>query len=494
MQEQKTNTQKVIRGLSSQTLVTIVLGILEIISFSIMSRLLSPKDFGYYAAIVAVSIIFSSLTSHGIGAAVVRRKDLDKEYVDNAFTLSFIIGVLVAITLCSFSGLLARSVADETMQVPLMLYSVTLLLSCITSVNMALMQRQLHFFRIGAINLLSIVLTTIMAVILALQNLGYYAILAKTITGSILTYILSYFVSKAHYSFRFKVEIVKQIFNFSGWLMASSLFRNLANQIDRLLMTSLFSVEILGQYSRPKDLITTITDKVNSIFDTTLFPILSTFQDKESKMVESYRFTLYFMNIIGMLLTSAFFFNSEMIVRVFFGEEWLNINVLFQILSFTPVLYVNGRISDIYLRSLGLTRSQFFFRVGQLSITVLLIFLVYKVGILAVAIAAMVGYCSIVVMKVLYISKHIHISILSSFISITKGWRFVLYIIPFYIFCTASLPHNWVGCSIQAFVYVLILFFLFLIIPLSVGNLYKEFAYPKIISLFKKERLWIQKN
>ena len=295
MENNQSNTQKAIRSLSSQTIVTIVLGVVEIVSFSIMSRLLSQQDFGYYAAIVAVSTIFSSFSGNGIGAAIVQRKELDQQYVDNAFSLSLYIGLGVSGLLCLFSGIMARNVADETMKIPLMLYSTTLLLSCITSVNMALMQRQLKFIRMGVINLVSLVVTTIVAIFLALKGHGYYAILTKAILGSIITFVLSYFAAHAKYRLTFNLSTMKQIFGFSGWLMASSLFRNFANQIDRLLMSSLFSVTTLGVYSRPKEFISSITDKCNSIFDTTLFPILSSIQDEESRVSNSYKITLFFI-------------------------------------------------------------------------------------------------------------------------------------------------------------------------------------------------------
>ena len=44
------NFDKTIKGLSAQTIVTILSGIIEILVFSIMSRILSKADFGYYAA------------------------------------------------------------------------------------------------------------------------------------------------------------------------------------------------------------------------------------------------------------------------------------------------------------------------------------------------------------------------------------------------------------------------------------------------------------
>ena len=483
MNSNSSNSQKVVKSLSTQTAVTIVLGVVEIVSFSIMSRLLSKQDFGYYAAIVAVSTVFSSLSGNGIGAAIVQRKDLNQQYTNNAFSLSLYIGIAVSGLLCLFSGVLARSVADESMQVPLMLYSSTLLLSCVTSVNMALMQRQLKFLRMGIVNLISLIVTTLVAIMLAIEGLGYYAILTKAILGSVLTFVLSYYAAHAKYRLCFNLGIMKQIFGFSGWLMASSLFRNFANQIDRLLMSSLFSVATLGIYSRPKEFISTITDKFNSIFDSTLFPILSSIQDEKERISYSYKITLYFLNLVGMLLSMLFFFNSELIIRIFFGEEWLYINNLFQVLSLSSVLYVNGRVGDIYLRSLALTRSQFFFRIGQLLFTVLLILAVYKLGIIAVAVAAMVGYMLIAFSKIIYISLHIHLSISEALVSLLKGWQFMLIFIPLYYMMWLIMPHTIIANIIVAVIFVIVVFVLFLCCPSFIGVYYKKYAYLKIKNL-----------
>ena len=482
----QTNTQKAVKGLSSQTIVTVVLGVVEIISFSIMSRLLSEQDFGYYAAIVAVSTIFSSLSSNGIGAAIVQRKQLNQQYIDNAFSLSLLIGIFVSGLLCVFSGVLARSVADESMQIPLMLYSSTLLLNCIISVNMALMQRELRFIRMGLVNLISLILTTIVAVVLALRGHGYYAILTKAILGSVITVVLSYYFVHVKYSIKFDINVMRQIFGFSGWLMASSLFRNFANQIDRLLMSSLFSVAILGVYSRPKEFVSNITDKFNSIFDTTLFPILSSIQDEEARIKQSYKVTLFFLNFMGMFLSMMLFCNSELVIRIFFGEEWLHIRTLFQIISFSSVLYVNGRIGDIYLRSLGLTRSQLFFRLGQLVAIVVLIVLLYKLGIFAVAIAAMIGYFIIAFLKVIYISRHIKMNVMSSLSSIVAGWKFLLFLAPFYLLMTIMLPHTIIGNIVQLSLLLLIIIVMLLFTPLLIGNYYKNYAYSKVVNFFEQ--------
>ena len=476
------NTQKVIKGVSSQTLVTIVLGVVEIVSFSIMSRLLSQKDFGYYAAIIAVATIFQSLTETGIGSALIQKKELDKDYIDNAFSLSLIFGIIISGLLCLSSGLLAKLVADETMTVPLRLFSITLICQCLSSVNLSLMQRQLQFLRIGLINISSLVITTTIAVILALKGFGYYAILTKAVLQSILVLIISYFAVKTKYKFVVNIAEYKHIFNFGGWLMASAVFRNLAHQVDRLLMTSLFSIETLGLYTRPKEFINSISGKFNSIFDSVLFPVLSTIQDEKERLQKSFTDAVYFLNMLGGFVAIVFFFNSELIIRIFFGEQWLHINTLFMTLSVYPILLVNGRIGDIFLRSLALTKKQFLFRVGQFIFAVVFILIGYRFGIVAVAISIMLSYLTITIIKISYLAKKMNVNLIHIFFSAVSSFKFCLSIIPIYIICIIMLPSTWIGNIIQLIIFLIATGLVFLAFPSLVGNKYKQETYLKVVS------------
>ena len=85
--------------MSSQTLVTIVLGVIEVASFSIMSRLLTQEDFGYYAAITAITAVFASFSETGIGSAIVQQKELTKRFIDNAFTICLLFGTFISLLL-----------------------------------------------------------------------------------------------------------------------------------------------------------------------------------------------------------------------------------------------------------------------------------------------------------------------------------------------------------------------------------------------------------
>ncbi len=64
--DQEDNKKLVFSGIKSQTLITIIMGVVEVFFFSLMSRILSQEDFGYYAIITAVTLILQTITEAGM--------------------------------------------------------------------------------------------------------------------------------------------------------------------------------------------------------------------------------------------------------------------------------------------------------------------------------------------------------------------------------------------------------------------------------------------
>ena len=479
------NTQKVLKGISSQTLVTIVLGLVEIVSFSIMSRLLTKQDFGYYAAISAVVVVFASFSETGIGSAIVQCKDLTKRFVDNAFTLSLLFGSVISVLLLSLSHVLAVAVADDSMAVPLMLMSVTLLLHCLTSVFFSLMHRRLEFLRLGSIRLFSLVTTTLVAIWLAYEGYGYYAIITKAILSSIVTFVLAFYFCKTRFGVALDRTTAFSIFRFSGWLMASVLFRNIAHQVDKLLMPRLLSVEALGAYNRPKDFVNQISSKLNGIFDSALFPVLSTIQDEKEKLAKALKQSLSLLNIFAMLLSLTFAFNSELIIRVFFGEQWLDLKTVTFVLSFALVFNIDGRLSDCYLRSMGMTKVQFYFRIFESVLKIVGVLIGFQWEILGVAVSIVVTNTISKLIKIIYIAKQVDIKPYEVVWLILSSWKFVLFLVPIWIVSTLLFPSGLIGNIVQAFIFSCVIVVEFLFFPRLVGEEYTNFAYSKIMSFIK---------
>ena len=474
----QSNTSKALKGMSSQAVITLLVSILEIVSFSIMSRLLSKEDFGFYAAINAFVLIFSSLSETGIGSALVQRKEITQKFVNNAFTLSFVFGSASMFLLFVSTFIFPASIVAPKMRLPLMLMSLTLLLSSISSVFRSLLHRQLKFITIGVVQLFSLFATTVVAIIFALKGYGYYAIITKTILYYIISCFLLFVLSKTKYSFMIDKDTFKAIIGFSGWLMASRFFSDLAKQIDKLLMPRLLSISELGAYSRPKDFINTFSGKINGIFDTALFPILSSLQDNTLALNNAYKRSLYSMNLFSLLLSIAFALNSQLLLRLFFGKEWLCLTPVFIILSILVFFNADGRIADCYLRSLGRTKQQFYFRIVEFITKMISVLIGCNWGLVGVAVGVTISESLMKFIKVIYAGLLISISVSEIFHILLQSCRFSLILLPICFITYFLVPHSIAGEIINLVVFIFISFLLFFYFPNIVGQKYKNDLFP----------------
>ena len=368
-----------------------------------------------------------------------------------------------------------------------MLISGTLLLHCLTSVNNSIMHRKLQFLRMGLINLISLIITTCVGIWLAYKGYGYYAILTKAILGSVITCILSYFLCKTRFGFALDMGTFKKIFSFTGWLMASSLFRNLAHQIDRLLMPRLLSVSDLGAYNRPKVFIENNSTKLNAIFDTALFPVLSGIQDNPTVFRSAFRRSLFLMNIFALLLTMAFAFNSGLLIRIFFGEQWLNLQNVMFVMSCTLLFNLDGRLADCYLRSLAMTKQQFYFRIFEFVLKTIGVLIGFKWGIMGVAISVIITNFIAKIVKIIYIGEKVDIKPLQVIGIILSSWRYALLMLPICVTAYILLPHTWRGDMVMTVIFVVSTAIVFLFMPRFVGEQYQKEVYIKITSFIKRK-------
>ena len=268
--------------------------------------------------------------------------------------------------------------------------------------------------------------------------------------------------------------------------MASSLFRNLSHQVDKLLMPRLLSVNALGAYNRPKDFVEQISSKLNSIFDTALFPILSEIQDNRSALNSAFRRSMSLMNTFALLLSMGFMFNSGLLIRIFFGEQWMYLQDVMFVVSSTILFNVDGRLADCYLRSLAMTKQQFFFRVFEFALNTIGVLAGFNWGVMGVAIAILITNSIAKIVKIIYIGQKVDVSLHEVIILIISSWRYATLMMPICVISYVLLSNSWAGDIIMACIFFAITIVIFLFMPRFVGKHYQEEVYVKIMALIKK--------
>ena len=480
-------TSTFLKGISVTTLFTIVGGIIGLIYFSTMSRLLSKEDFGYFAVLTGIMSVVSAFADAGLGAAIVQKKNADQKFISTAFTLSFSLGLICFILIYTLAPWLALLVADDYITTPLRIMSITLIFHSFTSVANAQLYRALKFKRIGIIGFVSNVVNTSLSVILAIKGFGLYAMISYVTFGTVFTTILLYTTSVKLPKLTIEKDYVKGIFTFGSWLTASVICNKVSTYIDRLVLPKLTSVETLGAYTRPASFSSNITGTITDIMDRVLFPMLSDIQDDRTTAVKVFYRAVALLNSFSVILGCLFFFNADLIIQVFFGEEWLELTPVLQVVSLTSVFFIDTQLVDCFFRSLNYVKTGFYIRLFALFWNLICIYVGAKYDVMGIAISLAFANISVIVLKMVVLCQKIDADWRLMFSKWIRAWKSAIPLVIIglvfqIVFPTPTIIHT--ICFAASFVLVVIIEFLFF--PKFIGNEYINTIYPTIQKLSGK--------
>lgn len=481
----ESTSNKIFRGLSTQTIITVSLGVLELVVFSIMSRLLTKSDFGYYAAITGITFIFNSISNAGIGSALIQKSGINDIYMSTAFTLSLLISFSFAIIYFFLSPMLALTILDESMILPLELLSTTLLLWSISSYGNCMLIKKYLFLRAGVIKLISYICSSVIGIVLALKGLGIYSLVYMLILNALLNTILLFTTSVKVPRLKISKQYSKEILTFGGWLTMGVVMNGISGQLDKLLLPKWMSIPKLGAYNRPAGFVSSITGQLNSIFDTVLFPFLSELKDDDNKVKSSIYSSFSILSVFSTIIACLFFFNAELLILIFFGENWLDLVVVFRVISLGILFVFLNTLFDCYFRSLNLVKYGFFIRTYGVFQTLLFIYIGIRFDLIGVASSYVLSSMIIVILKMLVLNNNTN----------TNGWRLIrlfaqsfrpVILVMIVGFSFRLLLPNVLPVQIFASFFILIIVLVeFLFFPKVLGKEYSNHFYPQL-ERFKK--------
>lgn len=482
---EESRTSKLFKGISIQTIITIVMGVLEIAYFAVMSRLLSKAEFGYFAAISGVMAVCMSLSEAGLGSAIIQKKDASDAHISTSFTLSIILGISFSIIIFLIAPWIANTIADETLTIPLQLMSSTIFLHSLISVGNAILYRRFDFKRIGLNSITAYTISCIVAIIMAHNGFGLYAIISANILNAIFLVLLLYGFSVKIPRIKIFKDETKGIISFGGWLTMGVILNNISHQLDKLVLSKWLSVESLGAYNRPAGFVSTISSKINGIFDSVLFPMLSDIQNEKERVTGVFFRAVSLLNSFSVILASIFFFNAELIITIFFGTDWLDIVPVMQIASLGVIFSIDTRLVDCFFRSLNYVKLGTQLRVVGVVLMLTSLYIGSRYGIIGVAWSIMIANVTLVFIKMIFLATKVNAKISSMFIAWVKAWKSA--IVPIVIGCIyLLLPHTTTSNIMFAIVYGSVIIVEFTFFPNMVGREYKNTVYPIVNKLKNK--------
>lgn len=225
--------------------------VLRVATTTFLAAKLAPEAFGLVALVNVVITGFSMVTEAGISQSIVRdERGEECDFIDTAWTLRMIRGVLVAAGVIAAAWPMARFYDAPPLMLLLPFAALTPLIGGLQSPAWDLMSRELRERPRAIIELSRALVASFVKVGWVIVAPSAWALVGGTLAGTI------YFVLVTH-AFgglrlpRFSIEqqAAGAIWRFGRWLILGSIVAFLARQADRLAVGRLEAMGVLGVLS-----------------------------------------------------------------------------------------------------------------------------------------------------------------------------------------------------------------------------------------------------
>lgn len=322
---------------------------LNLVTVSILAHLLTPELFGVIALATLAIDYLSILSDFGLGAAVVQRR----ENIDEASNVVFTFNLLIAISLTSIVVMTAPYVAiffhEPSLTTILQWLGLGFIINAIGSVHKARLQRDLRFGRKLIPELGNTLTKGGISIGLAIMGFGAWSLVYGQLAGMSIFALLLWMVVPWRPRLIFKSNITKQLFSYGFSIMIVRAYTTLADSFDYLLIGRFFDTAALGIYTLAYRLPDLLIINTLSVLAAVFFPAFSSIQNKQNVLRKSFLSATRYVQLLVTPLCLGLFVAADPIIRVIFGEQWLQSIPIMQVLSlYTLVLSIGFHAGDIY--------------------------------------------------------------------------------------------------------------------------------------------------
>lgn len=161
--------------------------VVQVTSTIILARILIPEDFGLVAMVSAVVGFASIFVDLGTRDAVAQRGSVDEGEVSALFWITCGVGLALTVITVLFAPLLARFYDEPRLGLIAIALSVTFALPALYFQQQALMRRAMLFRTLALIDVGANFAATVVAIVLAYQGYGYWALVWKLVLTALFT-------------------------------------------------------------------------------------------------------------------------------------------------------------------------------------------------------------------------------------------------------------------------------------------------------------------
>ena len=304
-----------------------------LIIFVVLSRILTPVDFGTAALAIVFVELTSVLVRFGLVEVVVRNLESENDHIENnAFIATFLLGLATSLFFLIAAPYLESFFNATGLASSLQILSVVPLMQALSTTPEGILRREFKFKALALRLLSSSVFAGLVAIFLAYNNFGFYSLIIQKIISTIILLILVWKSVKWRPRFNTTFASVREILKQGQPIVLSSIIGQGIFRFIELIVSFFLGVTALGYLKIAGKLLDVIVQfTIKPIVDVS-FSAFSNLKNSPDQLEKCY---LNFITTSALFALPAFigtFILGAEMVKLIFGEQWSSSGHLLSIL------------------------------------------------------------------------------------------------------------------------------------------------------------------
>ena len=191
--------------------------ILQLIISMILSRLLTPKEYGVVAIVQVFILFFMIMVESGMGPAIIQNKKLTDSDYRVLFNFSGIFAFVVAILFGFFGLVLSLIYKNPIYQYLTWVQAISVLFNGLNVVPTAVLNKEKRFKEVNASTLIANFAGGLIGVLVALLGGGVYALILSSIISSGVNFFINRAITRLFFIRKLNLSALRKILKLFGF-------------------------------------------------------------------------------------------------------------------------------------------------------------------------------------------------------------------------------------------------------------------------------------
>ncbi len=336
--------RRAVSGVKWIGLSTVAASAIQLIQIAILTRFLSPADFGLMAMAMVVVGVVQAFNDMGISNAVIQRKDATEDRLSSLFWLQVAGGIGLFLLIILIAPLTTDFYNEKALTGVMLSISLIFLVTPPGQLFQSILQKGLRFRALAIVEIAASAIGMIAAIAAAYVGLGVLALVIGQISFFGLRSLLLVVAGLPMWRPRlhFRAADLRGYMSFGMYQMGERVITYMSINIINLIIGRYLGADMLGRYSVAYDLTLNPVLRINTVIMWVAFPILSMLQGANDLLTRIY---LGMTRVISLIMFPALTFAivaAPAIVPLLLGPGWTDVIPIFQILCVVALFKVLG--------------------------------------------------------------------------------------------------------------------------------------------------------